>query len=359
MRAIALLVTIVSMLIIIQLNIYALTTPYTQGSVEISRVEVTVVVYPEADLSYVSEKIYLSRYIGNLTVLYIPLISSDITNISSPIRAYGENGRNLSAQYIPINKTIEVLAINTSYIELQYVPLNLITPIGIGTYELDISLGYEGVGQVSGRIIVPRDYEVFVVGVGDYSVERNDLVTITLHEPENYTIILMKNFTPVITTPTVPSETTPTTPYTQTGETPQTQSTPTTTQPGQPETTMGNWLPAIIAIIVAIAIIAVVLYLMRGRREEIVIETVSPTDILSDDVIRDILLVVGDAGEKGIAQNRLVSIIGKPKSTISRKIRRLSEAGYVDVERAGRSNIIRLTGKGWEVYRKLKSGEIK
>jgi DNA-binding MarR family transcriptional regulator len=39
---------------------------------------------------------------------------------------------------------------------------------------------------------------------------------------------------------------------------------------------------------------------------------------------------------------------------VSRRIKRLSEEGYVEVVRSGKYNVIRLTDKGWEVYSKLK-----
>ena len=319
---------------------------YSQNTIYITRIEASVTIDPELNISYVEEVLYLSGYVSDLTTIYFDLISEDISDVRF-IRAYGEGDIEFPARYIANNKTIEVVASNTSFIKVEYIPIGLVIPIGIGYYELSIDLGFEDIEQVSGEVIVPRDYDILVIGTGDYSVERNDFITILLHDPKKYTIVLMKNFTTTI--PTLPTTSSPT-------GTPS-ESPTTYTSPSPPATDIGKWLPLLLVGVLALIGIGIAWFLMRRRRGEIIVETISPTDILSDDITRNILLVVGDSGEKGIAQNRLVTIIGKPKSTISRKIRRLSEAGYIDIERAGRRNIIRLTGKGWEVYRKLKSGE--
>ncbi|RLG84248.1 MAG: hypothetical protein DRO40_01955 [Thermoprotei archaeon] len=319
---------------------------YSQNTIYITRIEASVTIDPELNISYVEEVLYLSGYVSDLTTIYFDLISEDISDVRF-IRAYGEGDIEFPARYIANNKTIEVVASNTSFIKVEYIPIGLVIPIGIGYYELSIDLGFEDIEQVSGEVIVPRDYDILVIGTGDYSVERNDFITILLHDPKKYTIVLMKNFTT-----TIPTLLTTSSPTGTPSESPTTY-----TSPSPPATDIGKWLPLLLVGVLALIGIGIAWFLMRRRRGEIIVETISPTDILSDDITRNILLVVGDSGEKGIAQNRLVTIIGKPKSTISRKIRRLSEAGYIDIERAGRRNIIRLTGKGWEVYRKLKSGE--
>lgn len=351
------------LLIISPYTVTLFSIAYSQNTVTISKVEVSITVDPELNISYVEEKLYLSSYISELTVVYIDLISDDIANVRF-VRAYGEGDIEFPARYIADNRTIEVIASNTSFIKVEYIPIGLVAPIGLEYYELSIDLGFEGIEEVSGELIVPNNFDILVIGVGSYSVERNDFITILFHDPEKYTIVLMKNFTTTIPTSPSPSPTPPpTTPSpTETPSQPQTQSpeSPTTyTSPTSPITNIGDMLPLLLIIVLALIGGGIAWFFMKRRREEVVIETISPTDIFSDDIVRDILLIVGDSGEKGIAQNRLVTIMGKPKSTISRKIKRLSEAGFIDVERVGRSNIIRLTGKGWDIYRKLKSGESK
>ncbi len=117
----------------------------------------------------------------------------------------------------------------------------------------------------------------------------------------------------------------------------------------------GGYLTSLLIIVGVVVVILILFYIIRRMHEETIeIESISPTDILSDSLIRDIIIVVGDAGEEGIRQNKLVSILQKPKSTVSRKIKRLHEYGYVIVKRAGRSNVILLTEKGWSTYKRLK-----
>ncbi len=103
-----------------------------------------------------------------------------------------------------------------------------------------------------------------------------------------------------------------------------------------------------------IAALVLLLFLLRRRSEAgLEIETIAPTDVLSDDIIREIILLVGNAGDKGIRQSRISNILKRPKSTISRKIRKLNNEGYVHVTRAGKTNIIRLTDKGLDLYKKI------
>ncbi len=120
---------------------------------------------------------------------------------------------------------------------------------------------------------------------------------------------------------------------------------------------LGGYITSLLIIAGVAIVILILFYIIRRMREETIeIESISPTDILSDSLIRDIIIVVGDSGDKGIRQNKLVSILQKPKSTVSRKIKRLYEYGYVIVKRAGRSNVILLTEKGWSTYKRLKEG---
>lgn len=100
-----------------------------------------------------------------------------------------------------------------------------------------------------------------------------------------------------------------------------------------------------------------VVFVIWRRNYSIRLETVSARDILSDEVVRDIILALGRAGEKGLQQSELVNITGRPKSSISRRIKRLEDEGLVDVVRAGKYNYLKLTDKGFETYRKIASRE--
>lgn len=105
------------------------------------------------------------------------------------------------------------------------------------------------------------------------------------------------------------------------------------------------------AVILTILFLA---YIMMFRRSRLEIITIPSRDLLSDNVMREIIMVIGGSGDEGIKQSSLASILGKPKSTISRKVRRLHEEGYVEIIRKGKANILKLTEKGWEAYNRLR-----
>ncbi len=109
-------------------------------------------------------------------------------------------------------------------------------------------------------------------------------------------------------------------------------------------------------IFLAVILLVTVLFIVLRRIARIEIETISPGDLFSDETTREIILIVGDAGEKGIRQSELVRVTGKPKSTISRRIKRLSEEGFVEIIRAGKYNIIVLTEQGKKIYEQLTRG---
>lgn len=118
-------------------------------------------------------------------------------------------------------------------------------------------------------------------------------------------------------------------------------------------------LPGIPILVSFIIILLVIVYVVLRRIARVEVETISPGDLFSDETTREIILIVGDAGEKGVKQSELVKTTGRPKSTISRRIKRLSEDGLVEIIRAGKYNIIVLTNRGREVYQQLKSGQMK
>jgi len=62
---------------------------------------------------------------------------------------------------------------------------------------------------------------------------------------------------------------------------------------------------------------------------------------LLDDKDKQILEVIRKFGGK-VAQTIVVKYTGLPKSTISRKIRKLEKMGYIKVIRKGRINILKI-----------------
>jgi uncharacterized membrane protein len=49
-------------------------------------------------------------------------------------------------------------------------------------------------------------------------------------------------------------------------------------------------------------------------------------------------------------------VTGLPKSSVSRRIRRLEEEGFVEVKRVGKYNYVFLTNKGLELAKKILGG---
>lgn len=124
----------------------------------------------------------------------------------------------------------------------------------------------------------------------------------------------------------------------------------TSPQGAQPVPFVGIPGLALITIAALAIVVAVVVYFRKRKAVE---ELVASADILMDDLVRKIIKELGDAGETGLPQAQLTAKIGAPKASISRRIRRLEEEGYVIVKRGGKQNIIVLTNKGLDAYKKI------
>lgn len=110
----------------------------------------------------------------------------------------------------------------------------------------------------------------------------------------------------------------------------------------------GMWV--IFATVAATSVlIALILFYKRMSTKPIV----EYSDVLRDPTLLRIMNVLSEAGEKGLSQSELARKTNLPKSSISRKVRRLKEAGFVDVKRAGRYNYIVLTPKGASILKEL------
>ncbi|MCI4461400.1 MAG: MarR family transcriptional regulator [Thermogladius sp.] len=106
--------------------------------------------------------------------------------------------------------------------------------------------------------------------------------------------------------------------------------------------------------VTVIAVLAVAILLLWRRRERVVVETLPPRSLEEDEIVKEIILALGDAGEKGLRQSDIVAATKRPKSSISRRVKRLLEEGYIEVERVGKYNVLKLTEKGLKFYRGLK-----
>jgi len=108
-----------------------------------------------------------------------------------------------------------------------------------------------------------------------------------------------------------------------------------------------------VLIIVLVVVAGIIMLLLWRMHHSVGLEKISVVDVLSDPVARAIIRALGEAGENGLTQAELTSKTGIPKSSISRRVRRLEEEGYLAVARVGKYNYLRLTSKGWEAYRKI------
>lgn len=128
------------------------------------------------------------------------------------------------------------------------------------------------------------------------------------------------------------------------------------------ESRTGQGWPLPLAIVLALGLAALALAAALAARRflkarKIELETVAGRAIETDEVAREVVLALGDAGEGGLRQSEVVDLIKRPKSSVSRRVKRLVDEGYVEVVRSGKHNILRLTGKGRELYKRLKEGK--
>jgi uncharacterized membrane protein len=105
-----------------------------------------------------------------------------------------------------------------------------------------------------------------------------------------------------------------------------------------------------LALAVVIASLILVFAYYRRRRAGLVVERI---DYTRDDATRLIIKALKDAGEKGLLQSEIARITGLPKSSISRRVRRLEEEGFVEVKRVGKYSYVYLTSKGLELAKKI------
>ncbi|MEM2234820.1 MAG: hypothetical protein QW521_01710 [Desulfurococcaceae archaeon] len=297
---------------------------------QVSGVYIEITVDPEANLTIVNMQISLTY--GN-AVLVLRSVVEGAEKLYL-LNAIDEKGTVLPFNVINAT-TFEVMVSNANTVNVTYIPLNAVEELGYGVYLITIDLEqYEGVIK-SCITRIPRDYEALVTSVGRYSINKvNDVIEIHLLDPQLYNIVM---FSSSIELPI----------------------TPPTTGGNQVAPLLNKTPPALIAGLIAatavVALIAIYFFKHKAFKDVVSIEEISPRDIVSDDVMKDIIYAIGRAGESGLPQVRLVKLLEKPKSTISRKLKRLSENNYIVIERSGKINIVKLTNKGWSIYKSLSS----
>ncbi len=209
--------------------------------------------------------------------------------------------------------------------------------VGIDTYVLNLNFTqYTGTSSFHGKLVLMGNYNTTIIqtlSAKKPTISHAENTTIIdIYEPDNYIII---------------ASAIPEIPGAPIGGGASGTRTPAGTTPLLNPVIIGS-------ILAVIAVAAAVLYYFYRKSREPEIISIPPTELLSDDTIKEIILYIGDAGPQGIQQSKLVRLTNRPKSTISRRIKRLANEGYVEIKRMGKHNIVKLTAKGYEAYKKLK-----
>lgn len=294
-----------------------------------SRLDITILGEPFSNTTYIEMDLRLDNPVTG--VIEVPLILGidvailNVTGIDVNGNSH-ELVENTSIDYIL--KTIIITVYRIVFVSIRLFSYGTFSIEGIDTYSIEINLSrISEETSISCNFMVVGNYTPVVISSGSYSiVKKPGVVAIKLNDQEDYLIILYSEEEPL--------------PFPQ-------------KEPVQ-KSDQAIMLKQLLPLFFVLAVILGLILLYYLRRKTIVVEEVSSKDILMDDVAKKIVEAIGDAGEEGLTQARLPVIIGKPKSTISRKVKKLSREGYITVFRRGKTNILKLTSKGLEVYRKIK-----
>ncbi len=286
------------------------------------------------NIGYVEENITLKQTSNETYIAIIPLVSPTKNNSKYAILDVRSGNNHLLYSVDQEENVLKVIVNNTASITINYMLYNYIEEVGVGLYTLFLDLSsYSNItNNFIGKVSFLSTYDVKVypkIGVKTSYSEK--YVTIYLSHPYAYTFVIAEKSLEELGSYESP--------VSETG---------TTTITGA----FGNYYYYIGLLIIAIAGI-LFLILFRKRTMRVEVETIPAADILSDETVRDIILIVGKYLEQGIKQSELVRKTGKPKSTISRRVNRLAKEGIIEIIRKGKYNIIKLTPKGRQLYEKL------
>ena len=221
---------------------------------------------------------------------------------------------------------IEAIVYGKGEIHVYLTVEKLLAEVGIGAYELYINtLLLKGITEnVIVHITIPGHYEPYgtsIRGEGQLSFARTQGNTeiFTLGAGE-YLVTLHVSF----------EELTP------------------------PSEGKFAWLVYILVPIIAAACLLAV-YRYFNKKKKSVSVLLEHAGYL-DSATRTILKALKNAGERGLTQAEIVKLTDLPKSSVSRKIRRLEEEGLVEVRRVGKYNVVYLTDKGLKLAEELLGG---
>jgi len=100
---------------------------------------------------------------------------------------------------------------------------------------------------------------------------------------------------------------------------------------------------ALILLVAQIAVVAFAVYTGRRRLKAMMNNAQNYTEeLVKEDlpeVDKSILKLLAE--RQGVVyQSEIVKVLGLPKSTVHKALRRLSEAGYVEIQKRGRLNVV-------------------
>lgn len=341
--------TIVLFALLIQVFVFSLNSIpviYAQENIYVEKIDINVFYDVIDNLGFVEENITLNSEPAQVIEVDIPFIPPpagsngyyELLNISYPAKY-----KDIYLAYSIDRKTntLKLVFNATRNIVVRYVVYNYLEEIGVGVYSLLMDLSNFSVAQsVYAKMRIIGNYTVNVYpAIGANVIVGEDVVTVELSSPQPYTLVIVEGEFGEITTP-IPTTITTTTTETQ--------------APPQQGINI-NFDTSFLIIALALIAVALIFFLWRKRGMKIEVETIAAGDILSDETVRDIIVAIGDKGGEGVKQSDLVRITGRPKSTISRRVKRLAEEGIVEILRKGKYNIVRLTPKGQEIYENIKS----
>ncbi|ABO09485.1 helix-turn-helix transcriptional regulator [Pyrobaculum calidifontis] len=100
---------------------------------------------------------------------------------------------------------------------------------------------------------------------------------------------------------------------------------------------------ALILLVAQIAVVAFAVYTGRRRLKAMINDAQNHTEeLVKEDlpeVDKSILKLLAE--RQGVVyQSEIMKVLGLPKSTVHKALRRLSEAGYVEIQKRGRLNVV-------------------
>jgi len=277
-------------------------------------------------------RVHISDY-SSVTMLEIPLtfLGEGVGVFVINISAFPETG-SLIYEYDEYSRVLKVITSNATRVSAWFTVENIAENYAPGVYGFFLSLvEFANASSLRFSMNVYGSYDITVENLLDRAYNG----TVYFSNPFTLLILDLPSLYFILITMRIEEQT-----------------------PNQPSPILNNYF-LLIGTIIGVGVAGSLLFLWWRRKASLELEAVAARDLLNDEVAGDIILALGRAGDKGLQQSELVNITGRPKSSVSRRIKKLEEEGYVNVARAGKYNYLRLTDKGYEAFRKVASKEKK